>query len=54
MKKAIIILGLIILSTGCGKKEEKTIPEENKPKIDYKIDIILKMIRQFIWYVWMK
>ena len=40
MKKAIIILGLIILSTGCGKKEEKTIPEENKPKIDYKIDTI--------------
>ena len=41
MKKVIIIICcLMLLSTGCEKKEEKPSQEENKPKIDYKIDTI--------------
>lgn len=40
MKKITIIICILILITGCGKQKESKPKEENKPKIDYKIDTI--------------
>lgn len=40
MKKIILFTCIIILLTGCSKKESQEPPKEEKPKIDYRIDTI--------------